>query len=109
MRFALSGFEVVVAGSRYGKGSSREHSVVAERAAGVRLVLATSFERIYRQNADNLGLFTSTDLSLVDRIARGDAIELDELLQGRDALAATILRHGGLLRLRSVADGECCG
>ena len=104
------GFEVVVAGSRYGKGSSREHSVVAERAAGVRLVLATSFERIYRQNADNLGLFTSTDLSLVDRIARGDAIELDELLQGRDALAAIILRHGGLLaygrsRMANVADG----
>ena len=44
------GFEVVVAGSRYGKGSSREHSVVAERAAGVRLVLATSFERRERES-----------------------------------------------------------
>ena len=51
-----AGIEVVVAGKRYGKGSSREHSVVAERAAGVRLVIAESFERIYRQNADNVGL-----------------------------------------------------
>jgi len=61
--------EGVVAGRRYGKGSSREHSVVAERAAGVRLVIAQSFERIYRQNADNVGLFTSTDFGLVRRAA----------------------------------------
>ncbi len=93
-----AGVEVIVAGKRYGKGSSREHSVVAERAAGIRLVIAESFERIYRQNADNVGLLTSTDLSLVDRIARGETIELDELLQGRDALAAAIVRAGGLLK-----------
>ena len=92
------GFEVVVAGRRYGKGSSREHSVVAELSAGVRLVIAPSFERIYRQNADNLGLFTSTDLGLAARIERGEAIGLDELLAGRDALAAAILRQGGLLK-----------
>jgi 3-isopropylmalate/(R)-2-methylmalate dehydratase large subunit len=34
----------------------------------VRLVIAESFERIYRQNADNLGLLTSTDLGLVERL-----------------------------------------
>jgi 3-isopropylmalate/(R)-2-methylmalate dehydratase large subunit len=89
--------DVVVAGKRYGKGSSREHSVVAERAAGVRLVIAESFERIYRQNADNVGLITSTDFALLERIERGEAIALDELLAGRDALAASILSHGGLL------------
>lgn len=92
------GFAVTVAGARYGKGSSREHSPVAERAAGIRLVIAESFERIYRQNADNVGLFTSTDFSLVERIQRGEAIAVDELVAGRDALAASILRHGGLLR-----------
>lgn len=93
-----AGIEVVVAGRRYGKGSSREHSPAAERLAGVRLVIAESFERIYRQNADNIGLFTSTDLSLADRLQRGEVITIDELLQGRDALAAAILRAGGLLR-----------
>jgi len=92
-----AGIEVVVAGRRYGKGSSREHSVVAERSAGVRLVIAESFERIYRQNADNVGLFTSTDFGLVERILRGEPIALDELLAGRDALAAGIVRAGGLL------------
>jgi 3-isopropylmalate/(R)-2-methylmalate dehydratase large subunit len=88
---------VLVGGRRYGKGSSREHSPLAECAAGVRLVIAESFERIYRQNADNLGLLTSTDLGLVDRLQRGEAPALDELLAGRDPQAAAILRAGGLL------------
>jgi 3-isopropylmalate/(R)-2-methylmalate dehydratase large subunit len=92
------GFQVTVAGRRYGKGSSREHSPAAEKLAGIRLVIAESFERIYRQNADNIGLFTATDLGLVDRIARGEAIAIEELLRGRDPLAAAILRSGGLLR-----------
>ncbi|WP_114973535.1 aconitase family protein [Rhodoferax ferrireducens] len=92
------GFSVVVAGQRYGKGSSREHSPAAEKLAGIRLVIAASFERIYRQNADNIGLFTSTDFGLVERIQRGEAIAVDELVAGRDALAAAILKSGGLLR-----------
>ena len=92
-----AGIEVVVAGKRYGKGSSREHSVVAEQSAGVRLVIAESFERIYRQNADSVGLFTSTDFSLIDRIERGEAIPIEALQAGRDALTASILRHRGLL------------
>jgi 3-isopropylmalate/(R)-2-methylmalate dehydratase large subunit len=90
--------EVVVAGKRYGKGSSREHSPAAEKLAGVRLVIAESFERIYRQNADNIGLFTSTDFGLVERIQAGEAIPLADLVAGRDALAAEILQSGGLLR-----------
>ncbi|MEY2875451.1 MAG: hypothetical protein RLZZ373_2822, partial [Pseudomonadota bacterium] len=92
-----AGIEVIVAGTRYGKGSSREHAVVAERSAGVRLVIAASFERIYRQNADNVGLYTSTDFGLIERIRRGEPIALDELLAGRDALSAAIVRAGGLL------------
>ncbi len=92
-----SGIEVVVAGKRYGKGSSREHSPAAEKLAGVQLVIAESFERIYRQNADNIGLFTSTDFGLVARIAAGEHIAIDELVAGRDALAAAILQSGGLL------------
>ena len=91
------GFCVTVAGKRYGKGSSREHSPVAEREAGIKLVIAESFERIYRQNADNVGVFTSTDLGLIERIRRGDEISIDELAAPRDALAGAILKSGGLL------------
>lgn len=60
--------------------------------AGIRLVIARSFERIDRQNADNLGLFTSTDFGLTDRIRRGEPIGIAELLAGRDAMAAEELR-----------------
>lgn len=91
-------FSVTVAGKRYGKGSSREHSPVAEREAGIRLVIAESFERIYRQNADNVGIFTSTDFGLVERIARGEKVDIEELVASRDSVAAAILRSGGLLR-----------
>ena len=91
------GFKVLVAGNRYGKGSSREHSPLAEYSAGIRLVIARSFERLYRQNCDNIGLITSTDFSLIDRIKAGEAIEMAELTAGRDRLAAAILAEGGLL------------
>jgi 3-isopropylmalate/(R)-2-methylmalate dehydratase large subunit len=92
------GFSVTVGGNRYGKGSSREHSPLAEYSAGIRLVIAKSFERIYRQNADNLGLFTSTDFGLIERLRNGESIDIDELTASRDALAAAILKSGGLLR-----------
>ena len=72
---ALKGkFSVVAGGKRYGKGSSREHAPLAHLHAGVQLIVAESFERIFRQNADNLGLFTSTDFGLIERIRRGDPI-----------------------------------
>jgi len=93
-----SGFQVLVAGRRYGKGSSREHSPTAEKLAGVQLVIAESFERIYRQNADNIGLFTSTDFGLLERIERGESITLADVLNGREVLAASVLGSGGLLR-----------
>ena len=93
-------FSVVVGGRRYGKGSSREHAPLAHLHAGVRLIVAESFERIFRQNADNLGLYTSTDFGLLEHVRRGEPIAIDELVKGRDALAARLLRTGGLLKLK---------
>jgi 3-isopropylmalate/(R)-2-methylmalate dehydratase large subunit len=93
-----AGISILVAGKRYGKGSSREHSPLAEKRAGVQLVIAESFESIYRQNADNLGLLTSTNLAFVERILRGEAIPVEEILAERDAQTQAILRAGGLLR-----------
>lgn len=90
------GFGVTVAGKRYGKGSSREASPFAESVAGIRLVIAERFERIYRQNCHNLGIFTSNDFGLIERVRRGESIPLAELLQGLDAVTAEILVRGGL-------------
>lgn len=92
-------FGVTVAGRRYGKGSSREASPFAEWCAGIRLVIAESFERIYRQNCRNLGLLTSTDFGLIERIRRGEAIPLEEFTQGEDELTAELIRRGGLFNL----------
>jgi 3-isopropylmalate/(R)-2-methylmalate dehydratase large subunit len=93
-----AGVEVLVAGARYGKGSSREHSPVAELWAGVKIVFAESFERIYRQNADNIGLITSTNFKLLERLERGENIDLLELTQDREPLAKKLVHAGGLLK-----------
>jgi 3-isopropylmalate/(R)-2-methylmalate dehydratase large subunit len=90
------GFSISVAGKRRGKGSSREASPYAEQCAGIRLVIAESFERIYRQNCQNLGLLTSTDFGLIPRIRRGEAIPLAEFTAGLDPITAEIVRRGGL-------------
>lgn len=92
----LGGFAVTVAGTRYGKGSSREASPYAERVAGIRLVIAKKFERIYRQNCHNLGIFTSNDFGLIDRIRAGESIPLAELVEGCDPVTTEILARGGL-------------
>jgi 3-isopropylmalate/(R)-2-methylmalate dehydratase large subunit len=90
------GFSVCVSGKRRGKGSSREQSPYAERCAGIRLVVAENIERIYRQNCQNLGVLTSTDFGLIDRIRRGEEIPLSEFSKGADAITREIVERGGL-------------
>jgi 3-isopropylmalate/(R)-2-methylmalate dehydratase large subunit len=92
-------FRVTVAGRRYGKGSSREASPYAEWCAGIRLVIAESFERIYRQNCRNIGIYTSTDFGLIERIRRDESIPIEEFTRGEDELTAELIRHGGLFNL----------
>lgn len=91
------GFAITVAGKRYGKGSSRESSPLAELSAGIRLIVAESFERIYQQNCDNIGILTTTDFGVLERIRAGEAIPFEEFLKGRDALTQKIVRAGGLM------------
>jgi 3-isopropylmalate/(R)-2-methylmalate dehydratase large subunit len=90
------GFRVIVSGVSKGCGSSRETAPYSELAAGVRLVVARSIEKIYRQNAQNIGLLTSTDFGLLPRILRGEAIAIDEFTRDLDPVSAAIVEHGGL-------------
>ena len=90
------GFALSVAGLRRGKGSSREASPFAEWCAGIRIVIAESFERIYAQNCQNLGLLMSTDLTLAERLQDGEDITIDAFLEDCDPLAEAIVRSGGL-------------
>ena len=90
------GFAVVVSGLSKGCGSSRETAPYAEKAAGVQLVIAQSIEKIYGQNSQNIGLLTSTNFGLIERIRRGEDIPLAEFTKGLDPISQDIVAHGGL-------------
>jgi len=90
------GFVCVVSGKRRGKGSSREQSPYAEMCAGIRVVIAENIERIYKQNCQNLGLLTSTNFSLIDRIRGGEEIALSEFTAGEDEITRQVIEYGGL-------------
>src|SRR5215472_5711649 len=90
------GFAVIVSGISKGCGSSRETAPYSELTAGVRLVIAKSIEKIYRQNSQNIGLLTSTDFGLLARIARGEAIPMQAFTKGLDPISAAVVEHGGL-------------
>jgi 3-isopropylmalate/(R)-2-methylmalate dehydratase large subunit len=90
------GFVCSVSGRRRGKGSSREQSPYAELMAGIRVVIAENIERIYNENCQNLGVLTSTDFSLIERIRRGDDIELTAFTDGVDPITRDIIEYGGL-------------
>src|SRR5216684_7830687 len=90
------GFAVVVSGLSKGCGSSRETAPYAEKWAGIQLVIAESIEKIYGQNSQNIGLLTSTDFGLIDRIRRGEEIALEEFTKGLDPISRDIVEYGGL-------------
>ncbi|MCK6534599.1 MAG: aconitase family protein [Polyangiaceae bacterium] len=90
------GFGVIVSGRSKGCGSSRETAPYSELKAGVQLVIAENIEKIYRQNAQNIGLLTSTDFTLIDRIERGETIAISEFTKGLDPISAQIVECGGL-------------
>jgi 3-isopropylmalate/(R)-2-methylmalate dehydratase large subunit len=90
------GFVCAVSGKRRGKGSSREQSPYAEMCAGIRVVIAENIERIYKQNCQNLGLLTSTNFLLIDRIRRGGQIALSEFTAGEDEITRQVIEYGGL-------------
>jgi 3-isopropylmalate/(R)-2-methylmalate dehydratase large subunit len=90
------GFAVIVSGRSKGCGSSRETAPYSEREAGIQIVVAKSIEKIYGQNCQNIGLLTTTDFSVLDRVARGEAIPIDEFTKGLDEISRDVVVYGGL-------------
>ncbi|HJZ80102.1 MAG TPA: aconitase family protein [Pyrinomonadaceae bacterium] len=90
------GFAVVVSGLSKGCGSSRETAPYAEKWAGIQLVIARSIEKIYGQNSQNIGLLTSNDFGLIERIRGGEEISLGEFTKGLDPISRNIVEYGGL-------------
>jgi len=90
------GFVASVSGKRRGKGSSREQSPYAEMCAGIQLVIAENIERIYRENCQNLGVLTTTDFSIIERVRRGEDIPLAAFTEGEGEITRGIIEYGGL-------------
>ncbi len=69
--------DVMVAGRNFGCGSSREHAPIAILGAGMPVVIAHSFARIFYRNSFNMGLLLLEVGDEVDKIADGDTVEVD--------------------------------
>jgi 3-isopropylmalate/(R)-2-methylmalate dehydratase large subunit len=64
--------------------------------AGIQLVVGESIERIYRENCQNLGILTTTDFSVLERVKRGEAIPLAVFTEGEGRITRDIIAYGGL-------------
>ncbi len=69
---------IIVGGSNYGQGSSREHAALAPLYLGIKAVLVKSFARIHRANLINAGILPLTFVNEADyeKIGQGDEIEI---------------------------------
>jgi len=96
-----SEFTVIIGGSNFGCGSSREHAPLALAEAGVKAVVAESYARIFYRNSVNGGYVIpfETPARLVEKFATGDDVEIDPA-----AATVTNLRSGETFGLADLGD-----
>ncbi len=105
--------DILVADRNFGCGSSREHAPLAIKGAGVPVVVAESFARIFYRNAVNVGLPVLQVEGVTDHVEEGDEVTVDledgtvtnertgETVQGEpvSGKALEILEAGGLVEV----------
>ena len=69
--------DILVADENFGCGSSREHAPISIKAAGISVVIARSFARIFYRNSVNTGLPIMEAPDAVDGISDGDKVTVD--------------------------------
>ncbi len=69
--------DILVAEENFGCGSSREHAPISIKAAGISVIIAKSFARIFYRNAINTGLPIMEAPDAVDGIRAGDEVDVD--------------------------------
>jgi 3-isopropylmalate/(R)-2-methylmalate dehydratase small subunit len=69
--------DVIVAGKNFGCGSSREHAPWALKGAGIRVIIAKSFARIFYRNAFNIGLPLLESDEASNGLEEGDQVSVD--------------------------------
>lgn len=103
--------DIIIAGTNFGCGSSREPAPIAIKAAGISCVIAKSFARIFYRNAFNVGL-PLLESSEIDAVEQGEELEVDldtgsiRVLSLNKIIKATLIppfmqeliRDGGLLK-----------
>ena len=90
------GESIVVGGSNYGQGSSREHAALVPMYLGVRVVIAKSFARIHAANLINAGIMPLTfkNADDYDKLAQGDKLSLNNVFAGMDSGSITLEKVG---------------
>lgn len=103
--------DIIVAGTNFGCGSSREHAPIAIKASGISCIIAETFARIFYRNAINIGLPIMECPEAARDIKDGDQVAVDlttgeitNLTTGRTYKAAPfpqfmqeIIKAGGLV------------
>ena len=69
--------DIMVGGWNFGCGSSREHAPLCIKTAGISVVIAKSFARIFYRNSINIGLPIMECPEAVDAINAGDTVSVD--------------------------------
>ena len=80
------GESIIVGGSNYGQGSSREHAALVPMYLGVRVVITKSFARIHVANLINAGIMPLTfkNSDDYDKLSQGDKLSLSDIFAGMD-------------------------
>ncbi len=93
------GESIIIGGSNYGQGSSREHAALVPMYLGVRVVITKSFARIHVANLINAGIMPLTfkNADDYDKINQGDKLTLSNIFDGMDK---------GVITLENETSGE---
>ena len=93
------GESIIIGGSNYGQGSSREHAALVPMYLGVRVVITKSFARIHVANLINSGIMPLTfkNADDYDKINQGDKLSLTNVFEGMDR---------GVMMLKNETSGE---
>ncbi len=102
-RAKAAGSGIILGGSNYGQGSSREHAALVPMYLGIRAVVVKSFARIHVANLINAGILPLTfeNEADYDRFAQGDRLTISDIHAGMDSGFVTMKNEaGGFARLR---------
>ena len=96
-RAKAAGSGIILGGSNYGQGSSREHAALVPMYLGIRAVVTKSFARIHVANLINAGILPLTfeNEADYDKFTQGDKLTISGILQGMDTGFVTMENEAG--------------